>query len=485
MGKDIGSGLFGMMPFGSEVWSFLSSKIFGDTYYGFESVTDSAISDLIDAVGTTWNLFDGIITGDEPFSITAQKKKIRSVISAASKILGIPIDNIYNTVTALYKNGRYLIHNKYLADYYSLAWDDNPAKNGKQFVKIAFQAYKAGEKDTYDQLIQIFTEDVGMDEDTMWGNMRSIYASQYAPDSKQSKLEYAYEHLYELYQTDQDAFDAEYDTMRELGFSEDQIKKGIENEMKQEAGVNSVNDLEERFTTPEEEERTEEFLDEEIRGTSLYKNANDADRKALEQLAMDYDKKDTSQWNRGREAVENGVFSKEEYLKFWLELQKADQPTEKGVMGTYTVDEQKAAIEAMGWSDKQAAEYWDYLPNTSKNPYIEDDTKKTTSAKKTISSTSKTTSSQKKTTSTTTKPAMTSAQSKTTTKTEPETTAPKSGSISGSSLLRGYSYDNGNLSLEVNGRWYTYYGVPEDVFNGLMASDSKGNYYNNYIKGIY
>lgn len=34
-----------------------------------------------------------------------------------------------------------------------------------------------------------------------------------------------------------------------------------------------------------------------------------------------------------------------------------------------------------------------------------------------------------------------------------------------------------------NGDSYVYYGVPIDVYHGLLESDSKDNYFNRYIRG--
>jgi KTSC domain len=54
-----------------------------------------------------------------------------------------------------------------------------------------------------------------------------------------------------------------------------------------------------------------------------------------------------------------------------------------------------------------------------------------------------------------------------------------------SSNLASVGYDPGNQSLEVeflHGGIYRYSGVPSSVYDGLMAADSHGSYFDRYIK---
>lgn len=54
-----------------------------------------------------------------------------------------------------------------------------------------------------------------------------------------------------------------------------------------------------------------------------------------------------------------------------------------------------------------------------------------------------------------------------------------------SSNIASIGYDAVQSILEVeflNGAVYRYYDVPEVVYNGLMAADSHGKYFNAYIK---
>ena len=253
MGKDIGSGLFGMVPFGSDVWEGISAIAFGDRYYGFESVTDSALGDLGNAVMTAWNAVSDMVTGKKPFDITTYKKKIRSVGAAASKILGIPAENIYNLGTALYKKYRDLTENKYMADYYSLAWDEDPSTNKKQFVRVAFQAYMDGDMDSFDAVKQALIEDLGFsEEEDINAKLKELYKEKYAADPDHALMADAYQHLLDLYTTDKAAYEKEYQVMLDFGFTEKAIKDGVNKQIKAaEAAGQTVEEFKAPDTTTE------------------------------------------------------------------------------------------------------------------------------------------------------------------------------------------------------------------------------------------
>lgn len=57
-----------------------------------------------------------------------------------------------------------------------------------------------------------------------------------------------------------------------------------------------------------------------------------------------------------------------------------------------------------------------------------------------------------------------------------------------SSNIARFSYDNasGVLSIEFKkGGTYQYFDVPESAYSGMRAADSKGQYFTQYIKGVY
>jgi hypothetical protein len=56
-----------------------------------------------------------------------------------------------------------------------------------------------------------------------------------------------------------------------------------------------------------------------------------------------------------------------------------------------------------------------------------------------------------------------------------------------SSVVRGvgYDWDEQVLTLNLNGRRYEYYGVPEEVYQHVLQSKSLGKAFNKHVKGFY
>lgn len=57
-----------------------------------------------------------------------------------------------------------------------------------------------------------------------------------------------------------------------------------------------------------------------------------------------------------------------------------------------------------------------------------------------------------------------------------------------SSAIRAAEYNPASLTLAItftSGRTYDYYGVPQYVYNGLLAAGSKGEYFNDNIRDQY
>ena len=54
-----------------------------------------------------------------------------------------------------------------------------------------------------------------------------------------------------------------------------------------------------------------------------------------------------------------------------------------------------------------------------------------------------------------------------------------------STLLRSVSYDLGLSILELelcDGALYRYFDVPDTIYTGLLAADSKGSYFNRWVR---
>ena len=57
-----------------------------------------------------------------------------------------------------------------------------------------------------------------------------------------------------------------------------------------------------------------------------------------------------------------------------------------------------------------------------------------------------------------------------------------------SSAIRAAEYNPTSLTLAItftSGRIYDYYGVPQYIYNGLLATGSKGEYFNDNIRDQY
>ncbi len=55
-----------------------------------------------------------------------------------------------------------------------------------------------------------------------------------------------------------------------------------------------------------------------------------------------------------------------------------------------------------------------------------------------------------------------------------------------SSNIASIGYENGTLYVAFNrGGLYTYSGVPESIYHGLMSVSSHGSYLASHVKGIY
>lgn len=57
-----------------------------------------------------------------------------------------------------------------------------------------------------------------------------------------------------------------------------------------------------------------------------------------------------------------------------------------------------------------------------------------------------------------------------------------------SSAIAAVQYHERQRGLDIeltNGRTYRYLDVPPDVYEGFMAAESKGRYYNDHIRDVY
>jgi len=92
IGKDVLGGAAGMVPFGSDVWQLISSLLFKDKYYGYKSITDSAI---YDALSSLYNFANSAGAGKLTIN------KIKGYAKDLSQALGIPLKNVSNLINGI------------------------------------------------------------------------------------------------------------------------------------------------------------------------------------------------------------------------------------------------------------------------------------------------------------------------------------------------------------------------------------------------
>ena len=78
-----------------------------------------------------------------------------------------------------------------------------------------------------------------------------------------------YDAIYDAYTSDSANYDQIYDNMIDAGFTNEQIKSGMENRMKEEQGVDSVYDLDHRWLNPTDQ-REYDVLEQNVSGTSTF-----------------------------------------------------------------------------------------------------------------------------------------------------------------------------------------------------------------------
>lgn len=164
LSKDMLANSFAVVPFGSDIYSVASSIVTGDTYYGFTSVTDSAIADVLDSLknGATtigsWIEYYNDEDPDKKPSVDLYRNT-ESVISSVSRAMGIPASNLRNLVNGMYGWVAIAADGEYIGTY--KAQKMTFAKDADKYDNL-FRAYR-NDKKAYTELRNMMIED-GMDE---------------------------------------------------------------------------------------------------------------------------------------------------------------------------------------------------------------------------------------------------------------------------------------------------------------------------------
>lgn len=314
LGKDTLSSLMGSVPFGSDVYNFAASKLFDETYYGMEVSSISAISDLAESVGNLWSVVESAAdasTGAENWSnVWVEFDRSADNIT---KVFGVPYENVVNLINASARWAMKGIFGKYLGDYYALRMTTNTKRS----------------------------------------------------------TEY-YDCLWRAYRNDRSAYEKIYADMVKSGFEEKSIKLNMEKRMKDEQGVDKVDELDSRYLSPEQS-RDYDALAREVAASRLWRSANSGQKESAEEMMYDL-ATNNGDGKKIAEKVDGGAaygLSESDYVLYRLALEMVDEPSESGRYGTYTTDEVQAAIDMVdGLSDAARAYLWEAAGKNAKtNPY--------------------------------------------------------------------------------------------------------------------
>lgn len=291
IGRDMIGSAASSVPFGSDVWELASSMFLGETYYGFDDVTSSAIDDLANAFKKAGKSLSSIwedASSGEAVDWNEQRLQWDSVLKAASKITGKPYENIENLFNATFHRAAVAADGKHWGTYAYLRLTTSPNSGSASY----------------------------------------------------------YDNLYDAYRNDKDAYEGICRSMIESGdFTEDKIKNAMESRMKKSEGVESVKDLGERYLAPEAQTVYDETLSK-MQRSSVWRGASAEQREKAEGLLYDLSAGNNS-GAKMQEKINGGAgygLDSSEYILYRLALSMTDEPTESGKYGTYTNAEVEAAI---------------------------------------------------------------------------------------------------------------------------------------------
>lgn len=317
IGKDMIGNLFSSIPFGADAWEYISSKIFGDKYYGFDIATASSIDDLLNAftkAGDAVKEIFGAMTSDDKklsdVDWNEQRLNMTNVLYAVGKIAGVPAENVGKLFEAIFRNSAHLVAGKYDGEYAYLRLTESETKHKADYMNLLWKAYK----------------------------------------------------------NDPEAYKRLYEKMINLdGLNEAKIKSAMEAKMKKDQGAESVSDLEQRFMAPDVESEYGSML-QPIKDSKLWGQNEKADEKLenkLYQIATGTEagmKIQQKMDEYSNEGIDNTT-----YLLYQLALDIADGQGDGN--GSYNNEEKEAAIRMLGLPKKKSYDLWEAQSNakTDKN----------------------------------------------------------------------------------------------------------------------
>ena len=156
IGKDMVSGSFSMVPFGSNLYELMDSIVNGAQYYGFDSVTITALDDTATAIINQWNLVKDatgtVIEGGTPDWNTFRIKTKKN-LNSISKLAGIPVENVNNLYEAAYHWAAIYSEGEYMGEYRYLCLTISPNSSKVKYYALLKKAWLNDQK-AFNQLQQ-------------------------------------------------------------------------------------------------------------------------------------------------------------------------------------------------------------------------------------------------------------------------------------------------------------------------------------------
>lgn len=339
----LGNG-FGMLPFGSELLEWgeaLTDKLlqnaggdpfFEQKFYGFDaSVLETMTNLATGAASLIARTVQTIQNATDSEKKTDWEAMVREAYDAAvnvSQALGIPVENVRKTLTAVAERVLVRAAGPYLGEYYAMRIADEPKSgNSRQYYDLLYRA---------------------MENDKA-----------------------AYEELYKLFIDDGSGL-----------FTHEKIRENMEKRMKAAQGVNSVTDLAERYEGTGYMSAEQQKRYDELRGpltrSPLWREATKEQRGRVEDKLYQLAAETSTSSSAGTklqekiDAAGKAGISEGEYMLYLLALSMADEPRKtSGEYGTYTNDEQEAALDMLdGLSREDKSWLWMSTHDSDKNnPY--------------------------------------------------------------------------------------------------------------------
>lgn len=316
--KDMASGLLSTVPFGSDAWEAISSKMFGDAYYGMDVTTVSAITDTIQSIDGLTDLVGDIFrsaTSGGEINWNSARLKLDGYLDDISKAAGVPYENVVNLFNASYRQACIAAMGKYRGEYAALKMTSDPEKHSADYYNL----------------------------------------------------------LYKALQGDRAAYEVIYEDMVSSGaFTEEKVKNAMEKRMKDDQGVKSAEELEQRYLSPEQEKVYDGIM-KQVSGSSVWRSATAEQRDKTEDLLYDI-AAGTKAGEKLQATIDEGAaygLDDADYLLFRLALSMVDRPTESGKMGSCTNEEVEEAIGMLsGLSNEARSFLWTSQGKSDKsNPW--------------------------------------------------------------------------------------------------------------------